>query len=139
MIVKFKRLDSNSVLPSYAKKGDAGMDLKCVSLTKGPKYYEYGTGLSMEIPNGYVGLLFPRSSISKTDHFLRNSVGVIDAGYRGEIKLRMSIPALGEKEYKVGDKIAQLIIVELPLVKIQEVDQLSETDRGQGGFGSTGE
>lgn len=138
MILKIKKLDSNSVLPKYAKQGDAGMDLTCTSLVKSSKYYEYGTSLAMEIPEGYVGLLFPRSSISNTDHFLKNSVGVIDSGYRGEIKLRMSIPALGEKDYKIGDKIAQLIIVKLPWIEIQEVDELSDTDRDQGGFGSTG-
>ncbi len=138
MILKVKKLNENSFLPSYAKKGDAGMDLTCVSLTKTGKYYEYGTGLAMEIPEGHVGLVFPRSSISKTDHFLRNSVGVIDSGYRGEIKLRMSVPALGEKEYKIGDKIGQLIIIELPWVNIEEVEELNETDRGKGGFGSTG-
>tara|TARA_Y100000385_G_C12625828_1_gene439023 strand:- start:89 stop:508 length:420 start_codon:yes stop_codon:yes gene_type:complete len=138
MILKVKKIDNKSVLPDYAKKGDAGMDLTCVSLVKAAKYYEYGTGLAMEIPEGYVGLVFPRSSISKTDHFLRNSVGVIDAGYRGEIKLRMSIPAPGEAEYKVGDKIGQIIIIKLPWVQIEEAEELSETDRGNGGFGSTG-
>lgn len=138
MILKIKKLNENSVLPSYAKKGDAGMDLTCVSLIKTSKYYEYGTGLAMEIPEGHVGLVFPRSSISKTDHFLRNSVGVIDSGYRGEIKLRMSIPALGEKEYNIGDKIGQLLIIELPWVNIEQVEELNETDRGECGFGSTG-
>jgi dUTP pyrophosphatase len=138
MILKVKKLNKNSVLPSYAKKGDAGMDLTAVSLSKTIQYYEYGTGLAVEIPYGYVGLVFPRSSISKTDHFLRNSVGVIDSGYRGEIKLRMSLPALGEKQYKVGEKIGQLMIIKLPWVDIEEAEKLSETDRGDGGFGSTG-
>ena len=92
----------------------------------------------MEIPEGYVGLVFPRSSISKTDHYLRNSVGVIDSGYRGEIKIRMSTPLLGGVEYKEGDRIAQLIIMKLPWVNIEEVEELSDTDRGDGGFGSTG-
>jgi dUTP pyrophosphatase len=138
MILKVKKLTESSVLPCYAKKGDAGMDLTAVSLSKTIQYYEYGPGLAVEIPYGYVGLVFPRSSISKTDHFLRNSVGVIDSGYRGEIKLRMSLPALGEKQYKVGEKIGQLVIIKLPCVDIEEVDDLSETDRGDGGFGSTG-
>jgi len=92
----------------------------------------------MEMPEGYVGLIFPRSSISKTDHYLRNSVGVIDSGYRGEIKIRMSTPLLGGVEYKEGDRIAQLIIMKLPWVNIEEVEELSDTDRGEGGFGSTG-
>lgn len=90
------------------------------------------------MPQGYAGFVFPRSSISKTGHFLKNSVGVIDSGYRGEIKLRMSIPVGSENEYKVGDKIGQLIIIKLPWVEIEEVKELSDTDRGQGGFGSTG-
>jgi len=94
--------------------------------------------LAMEVPEGYVGLIFPRSSISKTDHYLRNSVGVIDSGYRGEIKIRMSTPLLGGVEYKEGDRIAQLIIMKLPWVNIEEVEELSDTDRGDGGFGSTG-
>ena len=138
MILKVKRLNKNSVLPSYAKKGDAGMDLTAISLSKTIQYYEYGTGLAVEIPHGYVGLIFPRSSISKTDHFLRNSVGVIDSGYRGEVKLRMSLPALGQKQYKVGEKIGQLMIIKLPWVDIEETEELSETDRGDGSFGSTG-
>ena len=136
--IKFKKLNERAEIPFYAKDGDAGMDLIATTLVRTGKFSEYGTDLAVEIPRGYVGLLFPRSSISNTDHFLRNSVGVIDSGYRGEIKLRMSIPALGEKEYIMGDKVGQLIIVKLPWVEVEEVDELSDTDRGEGGFGSTG-
>lgn len=139
MNLKIKKLSSQSIIPSYAKKDDAGMDLTCISLNKHHDYYEYGTGLAFEIPSGYVGLVFPRSSISKTDHFLRNSVGVIDSGYRGEVKLRMSVPSFGQKRYELGDKIAQLVIIKLPWVDIEEVDDLSSSERGSGGFGSTGE
>ena len=122
------------------------MDLVATSLKKSAGFYEYGTGLAMEIPEGYVGLIFPRSSISKTDHYLRNSVGVVDSGYRGEIKIRMSAPTntlnclwlLGGEEYKEGDRVAQLVIMKLPSVNFQEVEELSDTDRGEGGFGSTG-
>lgn len=138
VIAKFKKIFFDAEIPSYTKKGDAGMDLRARSLMRTGQYYEYGTGLGLEIPEGYVALLFPRSSISKTDHYLRNSVGVIDSGYRGEIKVRMSVPNLGSKEYDIGDKIAQLVIIKLPWVEIQEVEELSETDRGEGGFGSTG-
>jgi dUTP pyrophosphatase len=138
MKLKIKKLNERAEIPFYAKDGDAGMDLVATTLVRTSKFFEYGTDLAMEIPKGYVGLLFPRSSISKTDHFLRNSVGVIDSGYRGEIKLRMSIPALGETEYLIGDKVGQLILMKLPWVEIEEVDELSETDRGEGGFGSTG-
>ena len=136
--LKVKKIFSNAVVPSYTKLGDAGMDLTAISLEKNGEYYEYVTGLAIELPLGYVGLVFPRSSISKTDHYLRNSVGVIDAGYRGEIKIRMSVPFLGGVEYKVGDRVAQLVIIKLPWVNIEQVDELSETDRGEGGFGSTG-
>ncbi len=138
VIAKFKKIFFDAEIPSYTKKGDAGMDLRARSLMRTGQYYEYGTGLGLEIPEGYVALLFPRSSISNTDHYLRNSVGVIDSGYRGEIKVRMSVPNLGAKEYDIGDKIAQLVIIKLPWVEIEEVEELSETDRGEGGFGSTG-
>jgi dUTP pyrophosphatase len=136
--LKIKKLDDRASIPSYAKKGDAGIDLVATTTMSNGYFVEYGTDLAIEIPEGYVGYIFPRSSISKTDHYLRNSVGVIDSGYRGEIKVRMSIPALGAKNYKNGDKIAQLIIMKLPWVDIEEVEELSETDRGKGGFGSTG-
>ena len=104
--LKFKKLDNRAKIPNYAKKGDAGIDLVATTTMSNGYFIEYGTDLAMEIPEGYVGYIFPRSSISKTDHYLRNSVGVIDSGYRGEIKIRMSIPALGAKQYKNGDKIA---------------------------------
>ena len=136
--VKFKKLNQRASIPFYAKKGDAGMDLVATTLIRTGKYFEYGTDLALEMPMGYVGLLFPRSSISNTDHFLRNSVGVIDSGYRGELKLRMSVPALGEKEYRIGDKIGQIVLVKLPSVEIEEVQELSDTDRSDGAFGSTG-
>lgn len=136
--LKIKKLDDRAAIPSYAKKGDAGIDLVATTMISNGYFIEYGTDLAIEIPEGYVGYIFPRSSISKTDHYLRNSVGVIDSGYRGEIKIRMSIPELGSKQYINGDKIAQLIIMKLPWVDIEEVSELSETDRGEGGFGSTG-
>ena len=95
----------------------------------------------MKRDNNYVGFyLYMRSSTaSKTPLRLANNVGIIDSGYRGEIKLRMSIPELGSREYNLGDKIGQLIIMKLPWVDIEEVEELSDSDRGEGGFGSTGE
>ena len=137
--LKFKKIFSTAKLPSYTKKGDAGMDLTAISLKKESGYWEYGTGLAMQVPEGYVGLLFPRSSISKTDHFLKNSVGVIDSGYRGEIKIRMSIPHLGAPCYHTGDRIAQLIIEKCYKVDWKEMKTLENSERGQGGFGSSGE
>ena len=141
MYIKIKKLHKDAVIPSRANKGDAGIDLVAISLKKTEDYWEYGTGIAMEIPFHMVGLLFPRSSISKTDHYLRNSVGVIDSGYRGEIKVRMSVPFCESemKSYKIGDRIGQLIVMECPLLKIIECDDLDLSDRGQGGFGSSGQ
>ena len=135
MILKVKKLDPQAVVPKYAKQGDAGLDLTAVSVKHCTNYVEYGTGLGVEIEAGNVGLLFPRSSISKTGHRLLNSVGVIDSGYRGEIKVLMSWA--NTNPYDIGDKIAQLVIVELPKVVIEEVQELNDSDRGEGGFGST--
>ena len=136
--VKIKKLHPDAVIPTYAKLGDAGMDLYAVDMNWDKHgNFVYHTGLSMEIPEGYVGLLFPRSSISKTPHRLRNSVGVIDSGYRGEIILKFggnSHPTT----YDVGDRVAQIIIMPFPEVRFVESLELSETERGDGGFGSTG-
>tara|TARA_B100000902_G_scaffold321359_1_gene314247 strand:+ start:217 stop:636 length:420 start_codon:yes stop_codon:yes gene_type:complete len=138
MKIKFKKLNDRAEIPFYANQGDAGMDLVATTVTRLASFYEYGTDIAMQVPKGYVGLLFPRSSISNTDHYLRNSVGVIDSGYRGEIKIRMSIPELGKKAYNIGDKIAQLVIIKLPWVEIEEAQDLDDSDRGEGGFGSSG-
>lgn len=138
MNLKIKKLSESAVLPSYASDGDAGMDLVAVSVDKSNnKYWEYNIGLALEIPRGFVGLLFPRSSISKTSHAFRNSVGVIDSGYRGEVKIRMSMDH-SNSQYKEGDRVAQLVIVALPWVEVEEVKELSSSQRDQGGFGSTG-
>ncbi len=149
MKVKIKKLIPEAIIPSYAKLGDAGMDLTATSgpydlLTddeEGSWGLEYKTGLAIAIPEGYVGLIFPRSSISKKDLLLANSVGVIDSEYRGEIKCRFKITGtyiVEESFYKAGDKIAQLIIVPFPTIELEESDELSETERGEGGFGHTG-
>jgi dUTP pyrophosphatase len=140
MVVKIKKLDSKAVTPAYAKAGDAAVDLTAISIAKVDRdefgYMEYGTGLAIEIPEGHVGLLFPRSSISNSGLILTNSVGVIDSGYRGEIKLRFKhIPDTAY--YKPGDRIGQLIIIPYPQIDFQEVEELSSTERGEGGFGST--
>ena len=138
MYLRVKRLHDDAVIPSRANEGDAGIDLVATSLTKTLDYWEYGIGIALEIPTHMVGLVFPRSSISDTHQCLRNSVGVIDSGYRGEIKLRMSVPD-NDQFYKVGDKVGQLIVVDCPLVKIVESEELSGSERGEGGFGSSGE
>ena len=139
MKVKIKKLHPDAVIPKYAKLGDAGMDLVAIS-EEWNEYYTmvtYDTGLSIEIPEGYVGLLFPRSSVSKTDLILANSVGVIDSGYRGPIMFKFRYNEEG-MVYDVGDRVGQIIIMPYPQVEFEEVEELSDTERGEGGFGSTG-
>ena len=134
--VKFKKLHQDAITPTYAKNGDAGLDLTAMDIRWSENYIEYGTGIAVEIPRGYVGFIFPRSSVSKKQNFyLKNAVGVIDSGYRGEIMLRFNV---SETHYEVGDKIGQLIILPYPEIQLQEVNELTSTDRGEGGFGSTG-
>lgn len=174
MQVKVKRLSKNAVIPAYSKPGDAGMDLKSISRNFDPEgNVVYGTGLAFEIPEGFVGLLFPRSSNSKKDLVLSNSVGVIDSGYRGEVYFKfkpsaffaddswakpgtvgkntktfdftmlpmgyeMYNPEYGCALYEVGDRVGQIIIMPYPKVTFEEVSELSATERGEDGFGSTG-
>ena len=133
------KLDAGAIIPKYAKGGDAGMDLYAVSFgIDQNNNYVFGTGLAMEIPEGYVGLIFPRSSISRTAHSLRNAVGVIDSGYRGEIMLKFDINTHNSPVYEIGDRIGQVVILPYPQVEFEEVFELSKTTRGNGGFGSTG-
>lgn len=141
MIVRFQRLHPNAGIPTKAHPTDAGFDLTAVSRT-----YDdfgnivYGTGIAVEIPKGYVGLVFPRSSICKYDIALTNAVGVIDSCYRGEImaKFKLTSGASRPDIYNEGDRIAQLIIIPYPEVNFEESNALTETERGAGGYGSTG-
>lgn len=170
MKVRIKRLHKDAIVPQYAKKGDAGMDLTAVDY-----YYDlegnivYRTGLAIEIPEGYVGLIFPRSSICKRDINLTNAVGVIDSGYRGEIIMKFKpslcfhpneytdylasdkfddydgvyIPyderiPIKPHTYNYGERIGQIIIIPYPQIEFEEVEELTKTDRGDGGFGSSG-
>lgn len=170
MKLKIKRLSKESVLPSYAHKGDAGLDLTATS-----RIYDefgnvsYGTGLSISVPKGHVGLLFPRSSNCKKDLLLSNAVGVLDSSYTGEVffkykpsaiffndikaseeKLRtdpiapytIALPInenfIYTQVYEIGDRIGQLIVIPYPTMEIEEVEELSITERGENGFGSTG-
>ncbi len=139
MKVKIKKLHPNAVKPKYAKENDAGMDLVATEIiNETPSQISYGTGLAIEIPDGMVGLIFPRSSIRNTGLELSNSVGVIDAGYRGEIQATFNKNGVNDEFYKVGDRIMQIVIVPHPVVQFVEVDELTESSRGKGGFGSTG-
>jgi dUTP pyrophosphatase len=138
--VKIKKLRGDAVIPIYSKDGDAGLDLTATEIISNTTFdVTYGTGISMEIPKGYVGLVYPRSSIRKYDLTLSNSVGVIDSGYRGEIQATFKkTNGLDSLKYQTGDRIVQIIIVPYPKVTFVEVDELSKTERGEGGFGSTG-
>jgi dUTP pyrophosphatase len=140
MKIHFKKLDSKAQKPKFGKPGDAGADLTATSMNLFmDDHIVYGTGLAVEIPEGMVGLVFPRSSIRNTTLSMANSVGVIDSGYRGEILI--SFKMLDKNEvvgYTIGDRIAQLVIMPVPLVQFVEVDELSETERGTDGHGSTG-
>lgn len=137
MKVKIKKLHPDAVIPKYAKDGDAGMDLTAVDVASDEGTITYKTGIAVEIPRWHVGLLFPRSSVYKTGQTLTNCVGVIDSGYRGEIMMKYTLSAYG-KEYDIGDRIGQLIIMPYPLVEFEEVDNLTSSSRGNGGYGSTG-
>jgi dUTP pyrophosphatase len=148
MKIKIKKLHPYAAIPSYAKLGDAGMDLTAIAITTETIYDENGDifskiitskfGISVEIPEGFVGLIFPRSSIYKTGLSLSNSVGVIDSGYRGELMVKFNLLADEENSiYKPGDRVAQLIILPYPQIEFEEVSELSSTERGEGGFGST--
>ena len=138
--VKIKKLHPNAVIPSYSKPGDAGMDLTITEVYKNiDTEVTYGFGIALEIPQGYVGLVFPRSSIRKTDLLLTNAVGVIDSGYRGEIQATFKkTHGHNSVVYEPNERGAQIIILPYPKVSMKEVDELSETERGEGGFGSTG-
>lgn len=144
MKVKVKKLDPNAVIPTYAHPNeDAGLDLTAIQITynKQYDYYEYHTGLAFEIPTGYVGLVYPRSSNRKTDCYMPNSVGVIDSGYRNEVLVTFKDKDMThaiEPPYNVGERMAQLIIMPYPQIELEETDELSESSRGEGGHGSTG-
>ena len=135
--LKVKLLNEKAAMPRYMSYGAAAMDLTCTEV----EHRDNGTvcchtGIAVEIPHGCVGLLFPRSSICKTDLRLTNCVGVIDSDYRGEIMAVFD--QLGSDIYNVGDRCCQLMIVSLPSVNVQQVGELSGTARGTGGYGSTG-
>ena len=141
MKVKIKRIHKDAVIPSYAKSGDAGMDLTAVECTMTRDVLTCHTGLSVEIPDGHVGLLYPRSSIHKKPLSMANSVGVIDSGYRGELILKFKIARQDDtlyQMYKAGDRVGQLIIMPYPKIEFEEVKHLDDSERCKGGFGSTG-
>jgi dUTP pyrophosphatase len=145
LTIGFKKLHKDAKIPEYAKHGDAGLDLTATSIEVSADIITYGIGIAVEIPEGHVGLIYPRSSIFKKDLSLANSVGVVDAGYRGELKVKFRVikdldnryidP---DRIYEIGERVAQLMIVPYPTIQFVEKEELNETKRGSGGFGSTG-
>lgn len=152
--VRVKKLHPKAVIPCYAKAGDAGLDLTAVSRSiDADGNVVYGTGLAFEIPEGFVGLIYPRSSTAKKNVTLTNSVGVIDSGYRGEILLkfkpllgvydryaestRYAVYAESNNMFRVGERVGQIVIMPYPKVQLIEAEELSHTERGKGGFGSS--
>jgi dUTP pyrophosphatase len=145
MEIKFKKLDPRAVAPVRAHKEDAGIDLTATRITTelnecGQLILVYHTDIAFEIPSGFFGLVVPRSSIFKKSLTLVNAPGVVDSNYRGEVtcKFRTTtdvVPAV----FKEGERFAQMLILPVPEVEFTEIETLSETDRGQNGYGSTGE
>ena len=143
MKINIKRLTESAILPERGSAYAAGYDL-FADLTENVEIKPHetkliGTGLSMEIPEGYFGGIFARSGLSSKEGLRpANCVGVVDADYRGEVKVALHNDGEVAREVKVGQKIAQLVVVPFLSVEFDEVDELSETVRGVGGFGSTG-
>lgn len=139
-IMLVKILNEYAQLPTRGSKDAAGLDLYCPFHIKVPadSQKKIPLGVAVEIPKGYMGLLVPRSSMSKTPLRCANSVGVIDADYRGELSIVYENVSCKDYEVARGDRIAQLIIVPIAIVDVEEAQTLSETERGVGGYGSTG-
>lgn len=142
VIVRMRRLSDDVVLPTFAHAGDAGMDLRSIeTVTLQPMERRLvATGLAVAIPDGYAGLVLPRSGLTlKKGLTVANTPGLIDAHYRGELKvIAINVDPKNPVTIEAGDRIAQLVIQRIPEVQIVEVDELDDTDRGEGGFGSSG-
>lgn len=140
MNIKIKKLHYDALIPTYAKEGDAGLDLVATQIIdNSTAQVTYGIGLAIEIPYGYVGLIFPRSSIKNYELVLSNSVGILDSGYRGELRAVFNkTNGIDSLKYKVGDRIAQILILPYPKINFVLSDELSDSERGTGGYGSTG-
>lgn len=142
VIVRMRRLSDDVVLPTFAHAGDAGMDLRSIeTVTLQPMERRLvATGLAVAIPDGYAGLVLPRSGLAlKKGLTVANTPGLIDAHYRGELKvIAINVDPKNPVTIEAGDRIAQLVIQRIPEVQIVEVDELDDTDRGEGGFGSSG-
>lgn len=137
MKIKIKKLHPNAVTPFYATEGSAAMDLTAVSSEYiDTEHIKYNFGLAFQIPKGKAGLIFPRSSCYKQKQLLSNCVGVIDSDYRGEISAVMI--GTSKSSYTTGERVAQIMFIDAPQIEFVETDELSTSERGEGGYGSTG-
>lgn len=140
MKIKFKKLNSAAVAPKQGTSGSAGFDLTAITreYDENNQVWEYSTGIAVEIPKGFVGLIFPRSSVFRTGVILSNCCGVIDSDYRGDIKVKFYSLWEHFAPYQIGERVCQLVIVPTPEVEYIQSEELSQTSRGTGGYGSTG-
>ncbi len=142
LVLPIKRLDKTVELPGYAYEGDAGLDLRSSETVDLAPFERrlVSTGLAIAIPDGYAGFVQPRSGLAlKKGLSMANTPGLIDAHYRGELKVcAINLDPKETIHIEKGERIAQLVIQKVPVVTLQEVDELSQTDRGEGGFGSSG-
>jgi dUTP pyrophosphatase len=142
LVVRITRLDDDVELPSYAYEGDAGLDLRAAEdvLLRSFERHLVSTGLAVAIPDGYAGFVQPRSGLAiKQGLSILNTPGLVDAHYRGELKIiAINLDPSTPIQIHKGDRIAQLVIQSVPNVRLVEVAELDATDRGSGGFGSSG-
>ena len=131
-------MNDTAKMPTKAHKSDAGFDLYVSRTSEKNGCLVCHSDVAFEIPEGYVGLVFPRSSIANTGLMLTNSVGVIDSCYRGDVMCKFRKTGLYAHNYEHGDRFAQIVIMPYPEIEFVEADELSESDRGTGGYGSSG-
>ena len=137
-----KRLDPGLPLPRYAHAGDAGLDLHsadAITLGAGQRGV-VGTGLQIAVPDGYVGLVTPRSGTAvRAGLSMVNTPGILDSGYRGEVRIVLiNLDPSETIEIARGDRVAQLVVVPVAAIEVVDSDELPATERGEGGFGSSG-
>ncbi|MCD8210707.1 MAG: dUTP diphosphatase [Prevotella sp.] len=140
--VKIKKLNEKAIIPTYAHEGDAGADIYALQDTTimGGETRVIGTGLAVEVPRGYMLNIYPRSGVSlKTPLRVANGVGCVDENYRGEVGVILHNTSLENYDIKAGDRIAQAILLPVPKIMWEEVEEINDTDRGTDGFGSTDE
>lgn len=141
MKINYIAMVDDVVEPSYAYKGDAGMDLTAITREKSGNWffplYTYRTGIALELPKTHFVMLVPRSSLSKKLMWMANHIGIVDSNYRGELLFKFR-SILGIKPYKIGERIGQMILRPKSFIELNKVDDINTTERNGKGFGSSG-